>query len=350
MLPAVGVPVIVLASAAAGLLVLLAAAGCATRVPVTVTRPAEVNMAGARRVAVLDFPVTAERRLEKGDLLKLVLSSVFGTHRGASALERRISEYTTERFILTLVRTNYFQVVGPGQVRKSMGVADLSGVGVVHMGSKVDVGAVIHGEIYLLHSEDQEITGTEEIVDPETDQASEETSVRIVRTASLGLEYYVIRTSTGEVLAARSFEDTERAESPLGSEVLLPDPLDMFMEIVDSFMPQVARQLAPYTVRETRKLMRDKTKNPLMDRAKSMAGGKLYDRALELYVQVWEESGNPAAGHNAAIMHEVTGSLDAALALMKQVAERYPERRILKQHRRLQVARLEQDRLAEQLR
>ncbi|MFW6181329.1 MAG: DUF6340 family protein [Spirochaetota bacterium] len=334
---------------AGALLVLLAAAGCATRVPVTVTRPAEVNMAGARKIAVLDFPVTAERRLDKGFLLHLVLNSVFGTRLGAIDQERRISEYTTERFILALVRTGYFQVVGPDQLREAMGAVDLSGAGVVHIGSKADVRAVIHGEIYLLHTEDEEITATEEIVGPETDQTTEETSVRVVRTAALGLEYYVTRTDTGEVLAARSFEDTLREEQPLEQEFLLPDPLDMYREIVDSFMPRVARQLAPYTVRENRRLLRDRSGSPRMDQAKRLARGRIYDRALELYLQEWERTRNPAAGHNAAIMHEVTGDLDAAAALMKQVAERHPRRRILREYRRLQEARREQQRLVEQL-
>jgi hypothetical protein len=306
-------------------------------------------MAGARTVAVLDFPVTGEHRLAKGDLLDLVLDRIFGTSRGAVAREQRIAEYTTERFILTLVRTGYFQVVGPGEVREAVGSAGLPGLGAAQVGEKAGAQAVIHGEVYLLRCEDEEVTSTEEIVDPETGRPREETSVQVVRTAALGLEYHVTRAGTGEELAARSLEDTLRAEQPLEKDYLLPDPLDMYEEIVDSFMPRVARQLAPYTVRESRRLLRDRSGSARMDQAGRLARGKLYDRALELYLQEWERTRNPAAGHNAAIMYEVTGDLEAATALMKQVAELHPKRRILKQYQRLREAARQQERLAEQL-
>jgi len=122
----------------------------------------------------------------------------------------------------------------------------------------------------------------------------------------------------------------------------------MYKTIVDSFMPTVARQLAPYTVNESRKLMKDR-KNPMMKIAGKYAKNGVYDEAMDIYLELWEENDNPAAGHNAAILYEVTGNVDAAIAIIREVLDRYPEKKILKQYNRLLDVKREQERLAEQL-
>ena len=129
---------------------------------------------------------------------------------------------------------------------------------------------------------------------------------------------------------------------------LIDSEIEMYKTIVDSFMPTVARQLAPYTVNESRKLMKDR-KNPMMKIAGKYAKNGVYDEAMDIYLELWEENDNPAAGHNAAILYEVTGNVDAAIAIIREVLDRYPEKKILKQYNRLLDVKREQERLAEQL-
>jgi hypothetical protein len=307
-------------------------------------------MSSMRKIAVLDFTVTHKRyELNIEDLIEAALEELLDLSVGGRAVERRIEEYATERFILGLVNTNYFQVVGASEVRNSLDPVTGSSASVHEIGRKVGAQGIVTGEIYLLTSEDDEFVKTEERTDSETQEIYEEDIPWIRRTATLGLTYHVFNTESGALYASRSFEASLHDEKEAAEKYNLRDPEEMFREIVNSFIPQMMRQLAPYTVRESRKLMKDKAKDPLMDSARQYAKNGVYDRALELYLDVWDTTRNPAAGFNGAIMYEVTGSIDAAVSLMKEVVDRYPDRKIIREYNRLLEVSEEQKKLAEQL-
>jgi hypothetical protein len=340
---AISVTVIVIAS-------LILFLGCATAVPVTVTKPAEVNMSSMRRIAVLDFNVTHDRyELSVEKIFEAAMEELFDLSVGGRAIEREIEEYTTERFIIGLVQTNYFQVVGAPEIKRAIDPTSISMGSVQAIGEKLDAQGILTGEIYRISAEDEKFTRTENVTDPETD-AVYETEIRwIRRTAVLGLTYHVFNTESGALFASRSFEASIQDEQETENKELLREPVDMYREIVDSFIPKMMKQLAPYTVRESRRLMKDKRDDPIMESARQHAKNGMYDRALELYIEVWNDSRNPAAGFNGAIMYEVTGDIDAAVSLMKEVVDRYPEKKIFREYNRLLGVREEQERLAEQL-
>ena len=322
--------------------------GCATSVPVTVTKPAEVNMSSMRRIAVLDFTITQDGY--ESSILKLFedIIELFDPSVGGRDVEREIEEYTTERFISGLVQTNYFQVVGASEIRQSIGPTSTSMGSVQEIGKKVDVQGILTGEIYHM-TEDEKFTRTEKVTDPETEEVYETDIPWIRRTAVLGLTYHVFNTESGALFASRSFEASIQDEQEADNEDFLREPLEMYREIIDTFIPRMMKQLAPYTVRESRRLMKDKSKGPIMKRARQNAKNGMYDRALELYLEVWNYSRNPAAGFNGAIMYEVTNDIDAAISLMKEVVDQYPEKKIIREYNRLLWVREEQERLMEQL-
>ncbi len=324
--------------------------GCATSVPVTVTKPAEVNMSSMRRIAVLDFTITQDRyELSIEKLFEAALEELFDLSVGEHAVKREIEEYTTERFILGLVQTNYFHVVGASEIRQSIDPTNTSVGSVQQIGEKVDAQGILTGEIYRITAEDEEFTRTEEVTDPETEAVYETDMPWIRRTAVLGLTYHVFNTESGALFASRSFEASIQDEQEADNEEFLREPVEMYREIVDTFIPKMMKQLAPYTVRESRKLMKDKSSDPSMESAKQYAKNGVYDRALELYLEVWNNSRNPAAGFNGAIMYEVTSDIDTAVSLMKEVVDQYPENKIIREYNRLLGVREEQERLAQQL-
>ena len=194
---------------------------------------------------------------------------------------------------------------------------------------------------------DDENVEKEEREDPITGQSVEIPLTWVTRRAELGLKYYVVNTETGVIIATRSFESSSESREEKENSRSLPEPLEMYREIVDSFMPEVARQLAPYRVEETRRLK--KGKNPQMKLADRYVKGGIYDRALEIYLDLWKRSQDGAAGYNAAILHEVTGDLDAGISLMKQVVDVHPERWIIREYNRMLDAKQEQERLLKQL-
>jgi hypothetical protein len=339
---------------AKGLLICIAATallflfGCATRIPVTVTKPAEVNMAETRKVAVLDFAVTPEARSYRTeDLLRRVLEKLLHLESREKSLEERISQYATERMILALVDTSYFHVVSPSEVGEEMRGRMGRGIDVAQIGNATGAQAVISGEIYMLQSEDEEHVTKEDVTNPDTGVVHKEIRYSVTRTARLGLEYVVVNAETGVVIATRSFEDTLQKKRQGKDFDRLPKAEEMYESIIDSFMPNISRQLAPYKVRESRRLMKDKS--PLMEQASRLAKSGVYEEALAIYLEVWNESKNPAAGYNGAIVHEVTGDLDAAIELMKQTMGVSNEKSVAREYGRLIRLKEERKRLEEQL-
>jgi hypothetical protein len=324
--------------------------GCSTSIPVTVTKPAEINMSGNRVIAVLDFAYPISGKTISGkDLLEWAISKLTGLDLPTKLnLEQRVAEHTTSQVIVTLLNTGYFQLVSPQDVAQAMQGGINSNTTAVDIGKAVKAQAIVNGELYLLDTKDQEWNEERTITDASTGQEKTVLVPMIRRTAWVGMSYQVVNTATGNIVASRSFEDQISSERELEDKRDLPDAEDMYESIIDSFMPKMAKQLAPYQVREHRTLMRDKTKDPRLEQADELVKGKVYDTALEIFLEVWQQTGNVAAGFNAAILYEVTGQLEAAISQMKSVVDRTADKKAMREYNRLLTVKQEQERLKEQ--
>ena len=324
--------------------------GCSTSIPVTVTKPAEINMAGNRVIAVLDFRYPVKDNSISGkDLLQWAISKLTGVNLPKEPnVEQRVAEYTTEQVILTLLNTGYFQLVSPQQVAQAMQGGISSSTTAVDIGKAVKAQAIVNGQLYLLEARDKEWTREQTVTDAETGEEKTEIVPMISRTAEVGMSYQVVNTATGNVVASRSFESQTSTDRELENKRDLPDAGDMYMSLIDDFLPKMAKQLAPYQVREHRTLMRDKTKDPRMEQADGLVKGRVYDSALEIFLDVWQHNGNVAAGFNAAILYEVTGQLDLAITQMKSVVDRTPDKKAMREYSRLLTVKQEQERLKAQ--
>jgi hypothetical protein len=322
--------------------------GCSTSIPVTVTKPAEINMSGNRVIAVLDFRYP-DRTFSGKDLLQWAISKLTGLNlpRGLS-VEQRVAEYTTDQVILTLLNTGYFQLVSPQEVAQTMRGGISSSTTAIDIGKAVNAQAIVNGELYLLKARDREWTDEQTVTDESTGLEQTVYVPMIRRTVEVGMSYQVVNTATGSVVASRSFESRTSVDRELEYKRNLPDVEDMYTRLIDNFMPKMAKQLAPYQVREHRTLMRDKTDDPRMEQADDLVKGKIYDRALEIFLDVWQQNGNVAAGFNAAILYEVTGQVDMAVSQMKSVVDRTADPKAMREYNRLLAVKQEQERVKEQ--
>jgi len=324
---------------------------CATSIPVTVTKPAEINMSGNRVVAVLDFRYPEKGRSITGkDLVEWAIASLIGVDLPKEqTTEARVADYTTSLVITTLLDTGYFQLVSPRQVAQAMKGSLSRSTTAVDIGRAVDAQAIISGELYLLDSDDEAWVDTRKTTDPNTGVEVTEIVPMMSRQAWVGMTYQVVNTKTGAIVASRSFKDDKKVEATQARRSSLPTAEQMYKDIIEGFMPVMAKQLAPYQVRESRTLMKDKMDDFRMEQADELVKGRVYDAALELFLEVWEDTGNPAAGFNGAILYEITGDLEAAIEQMKEVARRTGEQKAMREYNRLLETRREQQRLQEQL-
>jgi hypothetical protein len=323
---------------------------CATTVSVKVTKPAEINMAGNRIVAVLDFRYP-ETGMSGADLFRWALSQLTGIEiYREKSVEERVADYATAQVISTLLDTAYFQLVSPNDVATAMRGRIDANTSPMDVGQAVQAQAIVNGELYVLESEDDRWVEQKRATDPATGIETVENVFMISRKVKVGMRYQVVNTRTGLMVASRSFEGTDEVETPMARLYVLPSPEDLYKSVIDRFMPVLARHLAPYQVTEYRSMMRDKSKDPRVAQGVELLRDRLYDQALEVFLQVFRESGNTAAGYDAAIVYEITGRLNQALTQMQEVVQRTGERKAVRAYTRLQAAKQEQERLIEQQR
>ena len=325
-------------------------AGCTTTIRMEVLKPAEVNMSGARRIAVMDFdyPQQGVVLYSFSEIFKRALLKVYGLSGSPrETVEERIARYVTDRLIITLLNTGYFEIINPGDLNRALSGVVNTDLSPIQLGTRVKAQAIIVGNIHTMESEDLVEQEPYTITDEKTGKEITQVRHYQVRTAKLALTYRVVNTRSGEVMATKQLSNTAR-DKVLAGDPDLKEPDELYQEIVDSLLPAIPRQIAPYKVVEYRVLMKDEEDDPRMERADGLVKGNLYDRALESFLAIWDDSRNVAAGFNAAIMYEVLGNTDSAIATMDEVLDVSTDRQVTREYQRLLRVQKDQEELRRQ--
>ncbi|MAG13713.1 MAG: hypothetical protein CMN78_03850 [Spirochaetales bacterium] len=338
-------------------LVTLVFFGCTTSVPLVVQKPAEVNMVGARRIAIMDFgyPVQGTVYVSFADLFKAALLRAYNLPRNAArTVEQRIAQYTTDRLIITLLDTNYFEIISPRHLAAALPSEIDSRMSAVQVGNRVKAEAIIVGDITEMGARDETVKETYTKKDEKTGKPITRIRRFLERTVTLALDYRVVNVKTGAIMATKYLSGTKKDRKPLGDDSIKPAVV-LYQEIVDDLLPVISKQLAPYEVTEYRYLLNDETEDPRMEMADEFVKAGAYDAALELFLEVWDDEENPAAGFNAAIMHEAVGEIERAIEQMARTlkmiagAQARVQRRVSNEHNRLLRTKEEMERVSEQL-
>lgn len=330
--------------------VLLMISGCATRVPMVVTKPAQVDMSGIRRISILEFEYTGDMQTGSIDkLLDDVLDQFFTDDGSALTAEEKIALYATNRVSQTLGDTQYFTIVDPGDFKESLsGMTDRIQFFEV-LNSVYDVEAVFLGSITVLRTTETYETRVVVKVDEETEEEVEVEEEWVTRKAELEMEYRIIDTMSSELIVQKVFNQSRTNSKPVEDYQMLTAEEQMYRSMIDSIVQTISRQLVPYKVTVNRKLLKDKEKDPRMEIADEYVKVAKYENALETYLTVWDESRNIAAGFNAAIMYEALGNIDAAIETMNMVLNTYPDKDVFRALERLKATKAEQEKARQQM-
>lgn len=277
---------------------ILSLASCAGGIPVKVTRPAAADLAGIKRIAVVPFGYAGDG--VDGARLEAALRRASPNYHYGDDDERQVAVAVVNGFTGILRGSKEFSIVKASALSASMaGGGDAS--------SAAD--AFVSGEVSVSECSDESWV--------KTGTASDGSVVGINyvdRKLSFEFAYRLIRVSDGSVLAEGTKSGSASYSGPRASA---KDTYALAQEVFDSALPSIARQIAPYTVVERRYLEADQAGDPRMKEAAKLAGKAEYARALDLYDGVYADSGNRAAGYNAAIVAELLGDLDGAIARME---------------------------------
>lgn len=321
--------------------------GCATSVPINVTKPAEVNMAGARTIAVMDVNYSESGVIDLGRLFSQPLTTIFFGDSEKERINNDVIKYTTSSLTMSLLNTGYFTIVSSKELSQYFN--DTGDVNPVSIGVKSGADAIIVGDITRMDYEDRTYFQKVSIYNNTEEEYEERDIEYIDREVEFSLSYRVIDTGTGAILASRSFTEQRKDSQPIHDKYYLKSQVSLFQECVDDIMIDIARQLAPYVVTEYRYLLKDESKSDELKRAVKFVEGGLYQEAYEIYINNWNSSLNPSAGYNAAIMHEALGRIEEAADLMKEVAVKTGNKESMNEHQRLLKVLKEQEELKKQL-
>jgi curli biogenesis system outer membrane secretion channel CsgG len=222
-------------------LVVFLVSGCATSIYLQVTRPAEVNMSGAKKIAILDFgfPPDSGKVLTYDELWALYLAKSLGIEQPREIpLREMIAQYATDRMISTLANTGYFQIINPQTVSAAIRNSGTRHPDPIQIGQMVDAQAIIVGDITQFIAKEEIERETVTTTDPETGTESTYQVDYINRSLSIQLTYRVVNTSTGTIMATRTFDDASHDRVPWEKKEGMPSIEYIFRQMIDKIMPK----------------------------------------------------------------------------------------------------------------
>ncbi len=335
------------------LVLIITLTGCSTTVAFDVLKPAEVNMSEYRTLAVFDYePYELTKEYFAG---KLILSYLFGSQEIGSTgfrlyLDDEIARYMTDRTINTLGRTGYFTIIRPDQLRPFQNYNTAMLLSNRSLYESLGVDAAILGTIEDMDYSETVDEREKKIWNEETEVYDTQIEAYFIQEVELGISYTVVDVRQGTILATEYLSGRKRDSTFIKDPDTFQAPSleNLYKEIARGFETQISRKLAPYYVREYRNIKDDKSKDPRSKTAKEFIKSSMYKNALNLYLEMWYESGNTSAGFNAAIVYEVLGQFDSAIAVIKDVYDSTGLPDAYKEYKRLEQVKAESQKAAQQ--
>lgn len=331
----------------AALTTLFLLCACGPAVQVTSLKPAEVDMSTMRRLVVLEFDSSQGSADSVEDFVVGVIASGFGVDYNADAEVREAATHATDQLVAALVRTGYFTLIGSERLR---GEHLLTQSKAQEIGRALGADAILAGDIERADCEIINFSKEERVHDQANGQELVKSVPWVSQRCRVELGYRVVRSADNGLVVRKYFSDERKEEAEAAELYGLHDPGHWYREMIDGFIPEIVRQLAPHEVVETRRLKEDKGYDPDMERATALAKAGNIGAARRLFVQRWRATGNTAAAYNAAILAEAEGDLEAAVALLGELIAVTSDAAILREHRRMLDALAERRQALEQMR
>jgi len=331
-------------------------AGCSTSVAFDVVKPAEVNMSQYRTLGILEFSADESATFSRSGYIlfnQLLRDERESGYTGTLSYE--VADYLTDSVTRTLEHTDYFTVVPSFRLRPVLSAQQYGPNQSQTLQDTFGIDALIIGAVEDMDFDEDYVTRVEKVWDEETESMVEVYAEYLVQEVELSVSYSVVAVEDGRILATKRLNGSRVRETKVPSDpeeqelFTAPKLFPLYQQIIQGFMPEIRNQLAPSFVREHRTLAKDKMDDPRMEEAEELVKQDQYSRALSLYLNIWYENGNYAAGYNAAILYEVMGEMDKAVSMMQEVFSKTGNQKAYSAYNRLVQERKEFEKAQEQL-
>jgi len=260
-------------------LLALLAAGCSTSVNVKVEHPPALNTSGIKRIAIMPF------------------ESAFAN--------REMAQYATSAVTARIKEMNYFTLVASSEIERlrnnNQSIEDY-------------VDATFNGRIVRIDTKRETYQGAYKDKEGKTINYIDYTT-----NVEIEFNYSLVLARDGKLIGPVTKKNTNSATSRDN----YPSAPELIRAAIDSQLKFLGRDIAPYTVIETRTFAsedsNDKTLKAEMKNALDIVKTGNYRIALETYLGIYEQYKSIAAAENASILHELLGDTRTAGNFMRQV-------------------------------
>jgi len=258
-------------------------AGCATKIPLQVRRMPTLDTTGIQRIAIMPF-----------------------TTSNNNSIYQNVATHATTVSTSKIQETNAFTLVNAQEIQRLQRA---------NQSIENHVDALFIGQIARIaestEKRQREVTNRETGITTKVDY--------YYRVVEVQLNYSMMRARDGSLLGP--INKTGRRSVTADSQGDLKSVEALARDEVNWLLRQLARDVAPYTIRITRTLEKDPNKDlqPQMDAALAQVKEGSYKQALDSYLGIYQANGSVAAAINASILYEALGETQTALIFMQGV-------------------------------
>ena len=297
---------------------------CATTVNVQLTRPAQLDLNGARTVAVLPFKPYYYFNDKNASIGKQILINTFLQLFNINDKDEQLAIDTLRSQIERgLMNSPYIKVVSAESVERALQNGNINPADVYLTG----------GVSY--YDVDDKRTDEKKLVKAATETTKAEYKIVSTwkREVTFNFRYQIVDSSTNKIIAVNDFS-CHRYSSSYESKRSLPDAYSLIESDIKDEARKILRELQPYTITKSIKLLEAKTKDKAlkerMKAADDLADNYMLEQASAEFTKIYEESNLVEAGYNAAILQEALGNLSVAERMMEELYLKNPDNRVAK--------------------
>lgn len=287
-------------------------ASCATSVPVTVTRPAELDLHGAKTVSVLPFQISDDKDLQHTNSSFVnVLLALDYLLRDDDKNEVECANYLSTQLTSKLSESTYLTLVDADVVKTALA-----------KGKKAPVDVYLTGKIsnFKYGVDDKDVKEKED---------DEEFYVTYYsRWVRATIVYEVVDSKTNQIIAYREKEINQKStEQKKYNDV--PSVFSTVKNDLNQLTTQIMKEIQPYQETKYLSLLKDKTKNPELKLANSLAKEGMVVESRQKYYAVYKSENNFEAGYNAAKLLQAEGKLEESKKLMTELVNKFGDKRAI---------------------
>ncbi len=297
---------------------------CASTVNVRLTRPAQLDLNGAKTISVLPFkPCSYYREYDTYLGAELLINSFYQIFEIDDPDESALLNVLQSSIERGLLDSPYINLVNSSEVIRAQNKGQLNPADVY-----------LTGEMTYFNVNDNSWEEKKLIKKAEGNQKAEYKLVTYWnRKVEFTFRYQVVDSFNNHVISYREIHKECISDSYTwrGS---LPSAYNIAESVIRSASKTILKELQPYSVIKSIELLSSKTKDKIlkerMKAADKLAADGMIKDSLNAFYEIYKETGLVEAGYNAAILTEALGNLSEAEEMMLEVYERHPDSRVAK--------------------